>query len=350
MYGAVTPTLSYNQKKGVSLLKPISEEPYIPFKVNPAIQQKAIDAKKIISEIGDITKATPEQLVKLKKAEEAVKEYKDHQDLIVKTNVEKRAKFEANAQLSPLVEKIPDAQIKDVKGAIKSEATSSPRVNMDAPLSVVTANEIVRKPGNYSQEAYKKAYDFLKDMVEKNGGKLKDRLPPVKTAMKSSANIPVPKSMYSRTARPIPIGGKLPKLKTDGLGTEWEWVNPNVGKLIEEQEALLAKAKTLAEIRPIEENLKKLYMSEVVGINKTPKLSIPVTRVSTSAPVIKSEPVIPSAEAAATPAVLKPIVPTLLKPNKPASIVQQFNKNKSTNSKKPLYTRNKRQFGGYYFM
>ena len=57
-----------------------------------------------------------------------------------------------------------------------------------------------------------------------------------------------------------------------------------------------------------------------------------------------------SAEAAATPAVLKPIVPTLLKPNKPASIVQQFNKNKSTNSKKPLYTRNKKQFGGYYFM
>ena len=334
---ATTPTLSYNQRKGVSLLEPIGEKPYVPLEVNPVLQKKAVDAKKTISEIGDPTKATPEQKIKLKKAEETIKECKDHQDLIIKTNAKKRAEIAADGQLSPLVEKIPETQMKKVMEEIESEVTFRPRVNMAKPLTQITANEIVKKPGKYSHEAYKKAYDFLKELADKDGHKMEVMLPPVKTAMELPATVPVPKSMSSTpiTTRPIPIGGKLPKYKTDGLGTDWEWTNPNVGKLIEEQEALLAKAKTLAEIKPIEEKLKKLYESKVTKIDKTPELSKPVRlKKPTEMNMKEAEDIMINAE------------------NYPASYVKEIEKHLTeTKSKLRLnYRAPKKQFGGYRFI
>ena len=59
---------------------------------------------------------------------------------------------------------------------------------------------------------------------------------------------------------------KIPKLKTDGLGTEWKWQGEDTAKLIAEQEALLAKARTLPEVKRINEQLKKLYSSKVIYI------------------------------------------------------------------------------------
>ena len=59
---------------------------------------------------------------------------------------------------------------------------------------------------------------------------------------------------------------KIPKLKTDGLGTEWKWQGENTAKLIAEQEALLAKARTLPEVKRINEQLKKLYSSKVIHL------------------------------------------------------------------------------------
>lgn len=59
---------------------------------------------------------------------------------------------------------------------------------------------------------------------------------------------------------------KIPKLKTDGLGTEWKWQGEDTAKLIAEQEALLVKARTLPEVKRINEQLKKLYMSKVIHL------------------------------------------------------------------------------------
>lgn len=59
---------------------------------------------------------------------------------------------------------------------------------------------------------------------------------------------------------------KIPKLKTDGLGTEWKWQGEDTAKLIAEQEALLAKAITLPEVKRINEQLKKLYSSKVIHL------------------------------------------------------------------------------------
>lgn len=66
---------------------------------------------------------------------------------------------------------------------------------------------------------------------------------------------------------------KIPKLNTDGLGTEWKWQGEGTAKLIAEQEALLAKARTLPEVKRINEQLKKLYKSKVVYLKpvKVPK-------------------------------------------------------------------------------
>lgn len=59
---------------------------------------------------------------------------------------------------------------------------------------------------------------------------------------------------------------KIPKLKNDGYNTTWRWLDTDTEKLIAEQEALLAKARTMPEVRRINEQLKKLYTSKVIQI------------------------------------------------------------------------------------